>query len=43
LQMMKLNNPAQSWLDTVLENYIFSISPMCEFLRSQGQTWKISD
>jgi hypothetical protein len=37
LRIMKLNHPAQIRRDTVLENCIFYISPMYEFLYSQGQ------
>ena len=40
--MTKLNNLAQSRLNTVLENCIFYISPMYEFSHSQGQKAKNS-
>jgi hypothetical protein len=36
LRIMKLNHPAQIRRDTVLENCIFYISLMYEFLHSQG-------
>ena len=38
LRIMKLNHPAQIWLDTVLERYIFDISPMYEFSHRSGQS-----
>jgi hypothetical protein len=35
---MESNDAARAMFDTMLENCIFYISPMYEFLHSQGQT-----
>src|SRR5215471_18444797 len=37
LRIMESNDAARAMFDTLLENYIFYISPMYEFLHSQGQ------
>jgi hypothetical protein len=39
---MESNDAVRAMFDTLLENYIFYISPMYEFLHSQGQKRKSS-
>ena len=41
LRIMESNDAARAIFDTLLENCIFYISPMYEFLHSQGQTRRI--
>src|SRR5205807_5855045 len=38
LRIIESNRAARAMCGTLLENYIFYISPMYEFLHSQGQT-----
>jgi hypothetical protein len=43
LRIMESNRAARAMCDTLLENCIFHISPMYEFLHSQGQTRPFGD
>ena len=38
MRIIESNRAARAMCGTLLENYIFYISPMYEFLHSQGQT-----